>query len=51
MQLTALDFSEKVFGNIIRCKQRLEARIRGVQKCSEDHEFSNLINLERELQD
>ena len=43
-------FNHDIFGNIFRRKRRLEARIKGVQRCLEYRDSYDLVELEKSLQ-
>lgn len=46
----SLFFKKEVFGNIVRHKRLLEARIASIQKDLEWSDSLNLVQLERNLQ-
>ena len=46
----SLVFNKEVFGNIIFKKQKLEARIRGIQRSLKTTDSASLARLEKELQ-
>lgn len=43
-------FNQEVFGNIFRRKRHLEGRIKGVHRQLDIYPYSDLIQLERDLQ-
>nr|KYP37749.1 hypothetical protein KK1_041039 [Cajanus cajan] len=47
----SLKFNKEVFGNIFKRKSRVIARLNGVHKALEEHESSDLNQLEKVLQD
>lgn len=46
----SITFNKEVFGNIFKRERLLSAHLKGVQCCLKDHNTSDLIMLEKNLQ-